>query len=176
MTNRNRTHTNSATKNTFLAAALLAAGVVPLATGCETKTQSGALVGGLGGAAVGAAIGSNNGSAGGGALIGGAAGALGGALIGNGMDHADEKKAKEAEAHRRRDERSYASDKALSRTDVMRWSKDGVSDEVIIDRIERSGTIFRLTAKDENTLRDQGLSEDVIEAMKDTARRSTRAE
>ncbi len=96
------------------------------------------------------------------------------------MDHADEKKAKEAEAQReaqrRRDERSYASDKALSRTDVVRWSKDGVSDEVIIDRIERSGTIFRLTARDENGLRDQGLSEDVIDAMKDTARRSTRAE
>ena len=166
MTNRNRTWTKS-----ILALALFAA---PL--GCETKTQSGALIGGLGGAAVGAAIGSNNGSAGAGALIGGAAGALGGGLIGHGMDKSDEKKAKEAEAARRRDERSYVSDRALSRTDVVRWSDDGVSDEVIIDRIERSGTIFRLTAKDENALRDQGLSEDVIGAMKDTARRSTRAE
>jgi uncharacterized protein YcfJ len=167
MTNRNRTLTK-----TLLAAALLSAP----AAGCATKTQSGALIGGLGGAAVGAAIGSNNGSAGAGALIGGAAGALGGGLIGHGMDSADEKKAKDAEAARRRDERSYASDKALSRTDVIRWSDDGVSDEVIIDRIERSGTIFRLTARDENSLRDKGLSEDVIEAMKDTARRSTRAE
>ena len=158
----------------LLAAAMLAAGPVA----CATKTQSGALIGGLGGAAIGAAIGSNNGSAGGGALIGGAAGAIGGGLIGNGMDRADEKKQREAtaDARRRSDERSYASDKALSRTDVVRWSDDGVSDEVIIDRIERSGTIFRLTAKDETSLRDRGLSADVIEAMKDTARRTTSAE
>lgn len=50
-------------------------------TSCETHTQEGALIGGLGGAAAGGLIGGRKG-----ALIGGAAGAAGGALIGNKKD------------------------------------------------------------------------------------------
>lgn len=50
-------------------------------TSCHNNTQTGALIGGLGGAAVGGATHGKKG-----ALIGGAAGAAGGALIGN---HAD---------------------------------------------------------------------------------------
>ncbi|WP_261361996.1 hypothetical protein [Humisphaera borealis] len=42
---------------------------------------------------------------------------------------------------------------------------------MIIDRIERSDTVFRLTAGDEMELRQKGVSEDVICAMKETARR-----
>ncbi len=158
----------------LIATTLGAAG--PIA--CENKTQSGALIGGLGGAGVGAAIGSASGNAGKGALIGGAAGVLGGALVGNGMDRSEKKKAEQAEAARRSEERSYArTPERLTRQDVVRWSDDGISDEVIIDRIERSDAIFRLSAKDENSLRDDGVSEDVIEAMKHTVRtRSTRAE
>lgn len=69
--------------------------------GCESHTQEGALIGGIGGAAVGGAIGSKSHSrAGEGALIGGAAGALGGAAIGGQMD----KNEKEAEEARRAEE------------------------------------------------------------------------
>ena len=45
---------------------------------------------------------------------------------------------------------------------------------VIIDRIHRSGTTFHLSATDENELRDAGVSEEVVRAMKDTGRRVMR--
>ena len=154
-------------------ASLLACGVA----GCQTKTQTGLLAGGAGGAAVGAAIGSAQGNAGKGALIGGAVGLIGGGLIGGAMDGADEKerRAREEEA---RETRRYASDApaAPSRNrptqdDVVAWSREGLSEEVIIDRIERSDAVFRLTAADEDNLADRGVSETVIRAMRATARR-----
>ena len=155
--------------------ALIVVGLAGGVVGCETKTQTGALVGGLGGAGIGAAIGSASGNAGKGALIGGAVGVVGGGLVGHGMDKADEKKEKErarAERQYQYEEReSYARRDSVSRDDVLDWTEDGVSDDVIIDRIESSDTVFRLSARDENTLRDEGVSEDVIDAMKDTARR-----
>jgi hypothetical protein len=156
------------------------------AIGCETKAQNGALIGALGGAAIGGAIGNNNGGHGlGGAAIGAAAGGIGGALVGHGMDKHDEKKEREREArryeeqHDRRDNYGYSrggGDNApangkISKRDVIEWNSRGVKDEIIIDRIERSGQVFRLTAADENELRDEGVSESVIRAMKDTARR-----
>jgi hypothetical protein len=155
---------------------LLAVGPV----GCATKTQTGALVGGAGGAAVGAAIGSASGNAGKGALIGGAVGLIGGGLIGHGMDKADEAKEKEArrryeeeERYSRRSSRSYA-DAGGSRVtteDVVAWTQQGKSDDVIIDRIDRSGSTFRLTETDEDALRDKGVSEGVIRAMNHSGRR-----
>ena len=59
----------------------------------------------------------------------------------------------------------------LTQDEVVVWAKSGASDDVIIDRIERSDSVFRLTAGDEMQLRRQGVSEDVICAMKETARR-----
>lgn len=54
---------------------------------------------------------------------------------------------------------------------VASWAQAGARDDVIIDRIERSDAIIRLTAGDEVRLRRQGVSEDVICAIKETARR-----
>jgi len=59
----------------------------------------------------------------------------------------------------------------VSPDDVIIWTARGQHDESIIDRIERSGSIIRLRGADENRLRDAGVSEDVIRAMKDTTRR-----
>ena len=58
-----------------------------------------------------------------------------------------------------------------SKADVIKWTQRGVHDEVIIDRVERSRTVFHLAAADENELRDNGVSESVIHAMEATARR-----
>jgi hypothetical protein len=54
---------------------------------------------------------------------------------------------------------------------VVAWSRQGLSEEVIIDRIERSDAVFSLTARDEEDLIDRGVSEGVIRAMRATARR-----
>jgi hypothetical protein len=150
--------------------------------GCQTKTQTGLLAGGAGGAAVGAAIGSATGNAGKGALIGGAVGLIGGGLIGGAMDSADEKEARRQKEQEARDNRRYLSEERpaarapaarapITQDDVVNWSRQGLSEEVIIDRIERGDSAFSLTAADENSLAGRGVSENVIRAMKATARR-----
>jgi hypothetical protein len=148
--------------------------------GCETKAGTGALVGGAAGAGLGAIIGNqSHGRGGAGALIGGAVGAGVGALVGNEMDKQDRDDARYREQAERRD-REYARRSsgryesrtiAVTKEDVIEWTRRGEQDEIIIDRVERSPGVFRLTSHDENYLRDNGVSEDVIRAMKDTGRR-----
>lgn len=147
---------------------LLASGIL----GCENNTQNGALIGGLGGAAVGGGIGSmSHGRAGEGALIGAAVGAIGGALVGNQMDKSEARK-EPAYASSRYESRSARGEyQTVSKQEVVDWSNRGVRDDIIIDRIERSGSTFKLTAADENKLRDQGVSESVIQSMRATSQR-----
>lgn len=148
-----------------LAFALLTSG------GCATKAGTGALVGGAGGAAVGGLIGSMSHSrAGAGMLIGGAVGALGGAIVGNEMDKQDAKNAERYDDRPSRADRG-SEPRHVTKEDVIAWSSRGDRDEAIIDRIEHSGTVFRLSARDENDLRDAGVSDEVIRAMKATGRR-----
>ncbi len=147
-------------------------------SGCATKTQTGLLVGGAGGAAVGGAIGSAGGNAGKGALIGGAIGLLGGGLIGHAADKSDEadrerQLREEQQYSQRYSARSYNSSAGSNMTQdqVVVWTKSGTRDDIIIDRIERSDVVFRMTASEEQNLRQQGVSSDVIFAMKETSRR-----
>jgi hypothetical protein len=112
--------------------------------------------------------------AGEGALIGGALGAIGGALVGHSMDEADKKKAEENDRYAEKssyEHHTAATTAAVTKQDVINWTARGTRDDIIIDRIERSGTVYHLTAKDENDLRDRGVSEAVIQSMKATARR-----
>ncbi len=160
--------------------------------GCENKAESGALIGGGSGAVAGGLIGSlSHGRAGEGALIGGAVGAIGGALVGHGLDEGDRKAQAHADAQAReydertgtvgarewssRDVRSDANRdaKRLRKADIIAWTNQGVRDDIIVDRIERGGTVFDLSAADQNDLRDRGVSETVIRAMRDTMRRSS---
>lgn len=62
-----------------------------------------------------------------------------------------------------------ASASTISKREVIRWTSEGVKDEIIIDRIERCGSVARVTATDENEMRDAGVSEEVVRAMKDAA-------
>ncbi len=57
----------------------------------------------------------------------------------------------------------------VSQTDVIGWTVRGVTDDVILDRIEHARTTFHLSAADEMRLRDAGVSDDVVRAMKATA-------
>ena len=167
------------------AAVVVLAGAMGLSSiGCETKAQTGALAGGLGGAAIGGLIGSTHKSqAGAGAAIGAGVGVIGGYLVGNEMDKKDQRKREQAaaaSANAGRDTysspaysspppRNTAASSGVTRDDVVRWTKDGVKDEIIIDRIERSGSTFRLSAADETSLRDANVSEEVVRAMKNSA-------
>ncbi len=134
--------------------------------GCETKAQTGALVGGASGAAIGAGIGSLSRSrAGEGALIGAAVGTVGGYIVGNEMDKKDQRERDKAAA--RSSSAAQPASQRVTSADVMQWSRQGVKDDIIIDRIQRGGSSMR--SGDERAMRDAGVGEDVIRAMKDWA-------
>ena len=144
--------------------------------GCQTKAQTGALVGAGSGAAVGGAIGSvSHSRAGAGAAIGAGVGAIGGYIVGNEMDKADQR---ERERQMQRNSRAARESRydggRIVPDDVIAWTRQGVKEEVIIDRIQRSGVIFHLSPQEENRLRDAGVAENVVRAMKDTARQYDR--
>ena len=148
--------------------------VIGAGSGCQSKTGTGSIVGGGAGAGIGAIIGHQSGKTGQGALIGGAIGAIGGALVGHEMDKNDRRNQdKQYRASEYPESRTASAGRpgGITKDDVVRWTQRGDRDDLIVDRIEQSGTAERLSSRDENDLRDRGVSEDVIRAMKDAARR-----
>jgi hypothetical protein len=57
----------------------------------------------------------------------------------------------------------------VSCEDIINWSCRGTSDDIIIDRLEHSSNVFHISAAEEIHLRDAGVSDEVIRAMKATA-------
>jgi uncharacterized protein YcfJ len=186
-------------RTTKLVVVLACASFVIPSAGCQSKAGTGAVAGGIGGAVIGGVIGNNRGSgnAASGAAIGGAIGAIGGGLAGHGMDKADEKKKQEqrereeaAARQRQQQQQTYNSTSSstyaapapapavkpaaptstLTRGDVVDWTRQGVSDAIIIDRIQRSGQQFIITAADERELKSLGVHDPVVTAMKNTSR------
>jgi hypothetical protein len=171
-------------------AALLSASVfLAPVTGCESlpggEKEQGAVIGGAGGAAAGAAIGGKDHRLGG-ALIGGLIGAGGGYLVGAKMEDKDKDKSNT----QRRDEAVQAAERAktspatvddvknsntadlnddgfVTLDEVAAMEKAGLSDKEQIRRLERTQQYFQLTSEQQSYLRQQGVSNDVIAAMKD---------
>jgi hypothetical protein len=159
--------------------------VAPLAalTGCESlpgdEKSQGAVIGGLGGAAAGAMIGGEDNRLLG-ALIGGAAGAGGGYLVGANWDKiTGDEKDEAREANRRAEERpARASDVDDARTadlnddgfvtldEVVAMADAGLSDTEMINRLQRTQQYFELTAEQEEYLRNNGVTRDVVVAMR----------
>jgi hypothetical protein len=156
--------------------------------GCESlpgnDEQQGAVIGGVGGALAGAAVaGSEDRLLG--ALIGGALGAGGGYLIGGQWDKITgddkDKSRDEAIAASKKAERDPArpSDVDNSRTadlnddgfvtldEVVAMEEADLSDREMITRLERTQQYFELTSTQEDYLRDRGVSDNVIVAMRD---------
>jgi len=114
--------------------------------GCATnksRVAEGAGIGGAVGAIAGGIIGHQSGHALEGAAIGGAAGAGGGAIVG-----AQIKKTTQATMQQ-----------------IVDWTKQGVSSDVIISRIKTANQKYSLTADDIDYLKRQGVSQRVIETM-----------
>lgn len=145
-----------------------AATAVLFAGGCANRTQSGAAIGAGAGVAIGAGVSTVvSTSAGAGALIGAGVGAVSGAIIGNELDEQDRRRDQELRdaGPSTRPAGSYTANQPIRRQDVIAWKRHGVSESVMIDRIERNSTRMQLTAADQNDLREKGVSEDVIKAM-----------
>lgn len=161
---------------TALAATLIGAG-----TGCQDLPGSpgaqGATVGGVSGAAIGAAVAKDNRLLG--ALIGGALGAGGGYLIGANKDKIlgdDSSSAEQAvqkaqsqpatpEQARTATTADLNNDGFVTMDEVVAMEKAGYTDQQIIERLDRTDQVYELTAEQEGTLRDQGVSENVIDRL-----------
>jgi outer membrane lipoprotein SlyB len=140
----------------------LALGVVLLlGCGCDTmsNTDKGLLGGGALGAGAGALIGSLTGHAGAGALIGGAAGAVAGGVTGAAVDHEERREARAAaiaQAQQR---------PPLTVMDVVKMAQQHISDDIIINDIRQTGSVYNLTADDIIWLKGQGVSDVVVNEM-----------
>ncbi len=135
--------------------------------GFSQRTESGAAIGGIGGALAGAAIGKHNGETAAGALIGGAVGLVTGAAIGNAADARDRR---QAYAHQQWQYQAQQAQQAqlasaVSSTDVISMSRNGLGEDVIINHIRQNGVQRRPDVHEVISLHKQGVGERVIAAM-----------
>ncbi len=141
-----------------------------LGSGCATSggnTGPGILLGSVLGAGAGAIIGHQTGNAEGGALIGAGLGGLAGGLVGGALDSMEEEREAEMAQHEAQTaaafrELSYVEGQ-LSILDVIRMSQAGVSDSIIVAKIDQSRSYFELSAEEIIDLRLSGVSDPVIE-------------
>ena len=143
---------------------------VLLTTGCSSlsNTEGGALAGGALGAGTGALIGKATGHTGAGALIGAGVGAVSGGLVGNAIDKSEEKTAAMVAAA------NNPPRGPLGITDVAQLAQAHVSDQVIIDQIRTTGSVFHLSSTDTIWLKQNGVSDPVVQEMLATANRYPR--
>ncbi len=164
----------------------LAATLIAGTTGCEQLPGSpkaqGAAIGGAGGAAAGAAIAKDNRALG--ALIGGVLGAGGGYVVGANSDRItgkDSKGAEEAvrsaqarpataEDARRAQTADLNGDGFVTLDEVVALRAAGFSDQQMLDRLAGTSQVFELTPEQQRYLRDHGVSQHVIDAMRDLNR------
>ena len=128
-----------------------------LLSGCATKTQTGALAGGALGAGAGALIGGGQG-----ALIGGAVGVIGGALVGSALDDQDRQN---VQRQNPRTLNKIDDGEQLSVYDVISLHKAGISDEKIIDLIQKTNSHFVMNTYKIEKLKKAGVSDTVINYM-----------
>ncbi|MCI5051619.1 MAG: hypothetical protein MRY21_00605 [Simkaniaceae bacterium] len=131
-----------------------------LLVGCETKTQTGILAGGVAGAGAGALIGGGQG-----ALIGGAVGVVGGALIGSALDAQDRRYMEE---HHPRTLQHIDNGQQLTISDIKSLSQAGISDNKIIELIDKTHSRYNLSSKQVIELQKAGVSQRVINYMLNT--------
>jgi uncharacterized protein YcfJ len=141
-------------------AVLLLAAVVIFA-GCESmgqKTKTGAVAGGLLGAAAGGIIGHQSGHGWEGAAIGAAAGAVGGGLVGNTMDSSDKDALAVNPSH-------------ITVIQIVDMAQKAIPDDVIISEIDRTHSVYNLTSEVITYLKENKVSDKVINYMLATAAR-----
>ncbi|MCX5708380.1 MAG: glycine zipper domain-containing protein [Candidatus Omnitrophica bacterium] len=139
---------------------LLGITVLFAGAGCQSspnRTGEGALLGGLLGAGAGTIIGNQSHDRdrgrGQGAIIGGVVGALGGALAGSQIQKQPQQQAQATNPNQ------------MAMQQIVDMSKQGVNEDVIVDRLRMSNSRFSLTPSDVDYLRSQGVTQKVISAM-----------
>ena len=151
------------TSLTTLCGLTLAISVIAF-SGCQTHTQTGALAGSGIGALAGAIIGHQTGNRDAGALIGATVGGLGGAAVGHAEDMAEERD--NALRHAAHSEMSrVAAQQAVTNQDVINMTRQGFTDQHIIITLKDRGGRFDTSPTAQGYLKEQGVSEQVLQAM-----------
>lgn len=130
--------------------------LIAATAGCQnsdTKATEGAVIGGLLGATAGGVIGHQSGHGLEGAGIGAAAGALTGALVGSNIKKQPQQTT------------SATNPSQLTMQEIVDMSKQGVHESVIVDKIRLTNSKFSLTPQEIDYLKQQGVSQNVINAM-----------
>ncbi len=139
---------------------IIIAAIGLLTVGCQntqTRATEGAIIGGVLGAGAGYGIGTATGHHGAeGAAIGAVTGALAGGLIGGQMN-----KNKNAG----QGTQGGVNPSQMSMQQIVDLAKQGVHEDVIVDKIRLSNSKFTLTQADLDYLKEQGVSQKVINAM-----------
>ena len=133
------------------------------AAGCRSPyyQDRGTAVGALGGAGVGALVGSATGDAGTGALIGAGVGALTGNVVGGALDDIEARNRAQIAAQMGRPVAAGAATPG----EVVAMSRAGVDPRLIANYINNSGVAQPISAQDVIYLHQQGVADDVIQAM-----------
>jgi len=129
--------------------------------GCEsnrTRVGEGAALGGLAGATIGGIVGHQSGHGVEGALAAGAVGAAAGGVIGAQMEKPNSRSTATTA-------NTISGSSNIGVQQVVDWTKQGLTGDEIISRINNSNTSFYLTSDDIRYLRREGVSERVIETM-----------
>lgn len=145
-----------------LTAALLSLAFLATSTGCQSspnRSGEGALIGGLLGAGAGTIIGNQSHDRDKGrtqgALIGGVVGALGGALAGSQIQKQPQQQSTG----------QAVNPSQMTVSQIVDLSRQGVHEDVIVDRIKMSNSRFSLSQSDVEYLNGQGVSQKVISSM-----------
>lgn len=126
------------------------------------NTASGALIGGASGAIIGSAVARHPGV---GAAIGGATGVIVGGLIGHSLDQAQQARLQTSAPQTWQ---RVQQGQPLGVEDVKALSRAGVSDDLIISQIQNTHTIYHLGTADIISLKNERVSERVINFMINT--------
>jgi len=146
--------------------------LMALSLGCQnTKTHAveGGVIGGVVGAAAGGIIGHQMHRGAEGAAIGAAAGILGGALIGGQMEKQPVQPAAGQQGGQPTAQNAVqpqaVNPNQLTIQQIGDLARQGINENVIIDKIRLTNSRFSLTASDISYLKQQGVSQKVIDVM-----------
>jgi len=153
----------------YVSLSVVLAGILTGEALCQTyyqappsRSKSLGLFGGLAGAGIGAAIGQKGGDALPGAAIGGTIGALSGAILGNAADQDEARR----RAYMYSQQQEYGRlAQRVTIADVVTMTHAGLADDVIINQIRSKGMAQTLSTNDLITLKQQAVSDRVINAM-----------
>lgn len=139
---------------------ILCAALLLMTSGCSTmnNTQAGAVGGGVFGGILGTMVGIATGHPLEGAAIGAGIGAGTGALVGHSEDRAERRYSKAVE--------NAIRNPRVPIDEVVRMSQNRqISDDVIVNHIAGSGSIYQLSAADIEFMKQQGVSDRVVMFM-----------